>query len=184
MFSHGKLDGIDSGILDLPRRLLVNFLARHGEHFARLGIDNIFRCSLPHNAVGKRKLFIEFIAAHPRKVVALGVEEQRIHQHAGALHCGRLSRAQALIDFYQPFLLGSSGILFKCGIQNFIFAKERSDLLIGSKAHGAHQHRRRELSCAVCPHPHDVAGIRLKFQPCPAVWDNGGIKKVFSRLIL
>ena len=184
LIAKGQFDRVDAGVLNLLGHLIGDDLALRNKQLARFGVDDVFRRRMPGNAGRERQFLIEFIPADSAKIVPLVVEEQRFHEHAGALHRRRFARAQALIDLQKTLLLILGRVLGDGRFQHLVVAEIGQDLVIFADAHRADQNGCRQLARAVDAHGQNVVGIRLEFQPRAAIRDDLRRKEVLARLIL
>ena len=159
---HRKVHGLHTRIFDVLCSLAGNHLALAHEHFARGFVNDRLGAHMAEDAGGERKLFVEFIAAHARQIIAL-VKEQRVQKAAGAFLRGRLAGALALINLDEAVLNGFCGILFKRGEQTLLLAQKVDDLGIGAIAERAQQRSDKHLALAVDLHIHDLVGIGFVF---------------------
>ena len=94
---------------------------------------------------------VELVAAHAREVVALGVEEELVEQRARGVDRGRLARALLLEQLDEGALLGARGLGVRvdrvADVERVV--EEVEDLLVRRVAHGAEEHRDRQLPLAV-----------------------------------
>ena len=67
---------VDARVLDFSRLFLGNLLARGGQNFSRLGVDDIVRDLAAGQTVSEVELFVVLVAAHLGDIVAAGIEEQ------------------------------------------------------------------------------------------------------------
>ena len=137
---------------------------------------------MPCNAGRKRKLFVEFIAAYARKVIAL-IEKQRIQKAARAFLRRRFAGALALIDFNKAILYGFGGILFKRGEQALLLAQKVDNLSVGTITERPQQSGDEHLALAVDLYIHNFIGVGFIFKPCAPVGDDLRGEQMLSNLI-
>ena len=94
---------------------------------------------------------VELVAADPREVVALGVEEQLVEQRLRVVDAGRLARTLLLEELDQRALLGARdlgvGVDGVADVERVV--EELEDLLVRRVAHRAQQDGDRQLALAV-----------------------------------
>ena len=81
------------------------------ENLAGGGVRHGINQLPPGDPLPQRKLLIELIPAHHRKVVAPGVKEQPRDQGLAGLHRGGLSGTQAAVDVQHGVLVALAGVL-------------------------------------------------------------------------
>ncbi len=94
---------------------------------------------------------VELVAADPRQVVALRIEEQLLEQCPGGVHRRGLAGALLLEQLDQRALLGLRRL--RVGLDRVPdvdrIVEQGEDLLVGDEAHRAQQHGDRQLALAV-----------------------------------
>ena len=152
-------------------------------------MHHVLHRHLVEDAQRQRQLLVVLIAAHVRQIVALGVEEQRVDEARGGFHRRRLARTQLVVDLDQRLiaaglvavlaLVVDGGRVAGDGRGNaLVIAEQADDLLVRLDAHGAQQHRHRQLAGAVDAGEHDAVGVGLVLDPRAAVGDHlGGIQR-------
>ena len=136
------------------------------------------------NAVAKRQLLVEFIAANLCKVISSGIEEHGIDQAVCALHGKRLTGTNLLVQLKQALLIGMSGVLGEAAAKLRLVAEHIQNLFIGSNAECTDQNGYRNLSGAVYTDIENIIGIRLILQPCTAVRNDRAGIQLLAVLIL
>ena len=110
---------------------------------------------------------VQLVAADPGEVVALGIEEQLLHQRPGGVDRRRLARPLLLEQLDQRALLGLGGL--GVGVDRVAdvdgVAEELQDLLVGDVAHRAQQHGDRQLALAVDAGVDAALLVDLELQP-------------------
>ncbi len=91
----------------------------------------------------------------------------------GAVHCGRLARAQPFVNFNQRVLCGfDSGILVQRGHNALVFAKKLLDFRVCADADGPDQRSDWQLAVFIDAHIKHVVGVGFIFQPGAPIGDN------------
>ena len=176
-------DLVDAGVLGALSRVAGDDLAGGDENFARVGVFHVLGHGHAGNAAGQRQLFVELVAAHVRQIVALGVEQQGVHQAGGRFHRRRLARAQLVVNFDERLILAAlvahlalvvdgGGVAGDGGRHALVVAKQAGDLLVGLDAQGAQKHRHRQFAGAVEARVDHAVGIGLILDPGAAVGDH------------
>jgi hypothetical protein len=110
------------------------------------------------------ELLVELVPAHPRHVVALGVEEQVVQQRLGVLPRRRLARAQLAVDVEQCLVLAGDVVLLERGHHQLGPAEPLADLLVGP-ADRLEQDGDRLAALAVDAHADGVALVDVELEP-------------------
>ena len=176
-------DLVDAGILDGLGLLARNLSAALGQHLAGIGMHDVLHRFLAGDALGKRQLFVVLIAADVGQIVALRIEEQRIHQARRRLNRRRFARAQLVVDLDQRLIPAAVIAQLAAVVDRRRVARQRrghalvgaeqpGDLLVGLDAHRAQQHRHRQLARAVDARKDHAVGIGLVLDPRAAVGDH------------
>ena len=110
---------------------------------------------------------VELVAANPRQVVALGIEEQLVEQRAGGVDRRRLAGALLLEQLDQRALLGARHL--RVGVDRVADVEARveqvEDLLVRGVAHRPQQDRDRELALAVDTDVDATLLVDLELEP-------------------
>ena len=125
------------------------------------------------------ELAVQLVAADPREVVALGVEEGVLEVHAGRFGRERLAGAGALVDLEQRLLTGGRevALLLPLALEEVEVADEPVEKRLVAVAEGAQQHEEGEA--ALAGHPAaggDVLarlGLNVELDPLPAIGVDG-----------
>ena len=174
----------DGRILNLICHLTGDGIPGTSENISVCLIDNILCQNVSGNAVAKRQLLVEFIAANLCKVISSGIEEHGIDQAVCALHGKRLTGTNLLVQLKQTLLVGMSGVLGKAAAKLRLVAEHIQNLFIGSNAECTDQNGYRNLSGAVYADIENIIGIRLILQPCTAVRNDRAGIQLLAVLIL
>ncbi|PFX05810.1 hypothetical protein CJ468_05276 [Nocardia farcinica] len=117
------------------------------------------------------ELLVDLVAADPRQVVALLLEEQILQQGLRRLLGRRLARTQLAVDVEQRLVLAGGVVLLQGGHHDLGEAEALGDLL-GGPAQRLEQHGDRLTALAVDAHAHGVALVDVELQPRAARRDH------------
>ncbi len=174
----------DRRILDLCRLLLRDDGSCLGHHFSRHDIHDVFCQRKACDTVAEGKLFIKFITSDLCQIIAPHVKKHAVDQAFRAVHRKRFARTEFLIQFQKTILIVLGRIFRKTGNDLRLFPEQVEDLLVRSHTERADQHRDRHFSVPVNTHIKNIIGVRLIFQPRPAVRNNGRGIQFLSDLIV
>ena len=159
--------------LQLRRLFPVQGLTGNSQHFAGQRVGGRARQLLAAEPLGDGHFLIEFITPYCGKIVSLRVKKQVVQQRLGAVHCGRLARAQPFVNFNQRVLCGfDSGILVQRGHNALVFAKKLLDFRVCADADGPDQRSDWQLAVFIDAHIKHVVGVGFIFQPGTPIGDN------------
>ena len=136
------------------------------------------------DTVLEMELFVEFIPADFRQVIAPRVKKHAVEQTFRAVHGQRLARADLLIKLQQAVLVIIRRIFAETGQKLRLLAKQLYNLRIGPIAQGAYQYGHRHFTGAVHADVKNIVGIRLVFQPCAPVRDHGTGIQLLADLVM
>src|SRR4051812_46972066 len=145
-------DGLGGVVLDLDLGLLGHAEdARERDELLDQGDDVVLGQDARVEVGVLAQAAVELVAADPREVVALGVEEELVQQRLRVVDARRLARALLLEQLDERALLGL-GVL-RVGVDRVAdveaVVEEAEDLLVRLVAHRAQQDGDRQLALAV-----------------------------------
>ena len=110
---------------------------------------------------------VQLVAADPRQVIALGVEEELLEQVARGVHRRRLARALLLEELDEGALLGPRRL--RVGVDRVPHVdrvvEHLEQLVVGHVAHRAQQDGDRQLALAVDPDVDAALLVDLELEP-------------------
>ncbi len=130
----GNVNELDAGVVDLCRHLTGDGIAALCQHLAGARSDNGLRQGLVGDTTGKIQLFIIFISADARHIVAPRVKEEVIDVRLSALDGGRLRGAQLAVYFDQTVLNALAAVLFKGRLDALVIAEHLDDIAVGAQS--------------------------------------------------
>ncbi len=147
------LPGLLVGVVQLAERLVVR---------AQL---------LEEAPLGRAQLLVHLVAAHPRDVVALGVEEEVLQQRLGALGRGRLARTQLAVDVLEGLFLRLDVVLLQGVLDGGRVVEQDEDLVRGPPER-LQQDGDELAALAVDAHAHRVLLVHVELEPGAAAGDD------------
>ena len=129
------------------------------------------------------ELLVDLVAANLREIVALGVEEQPVHEVLRVLYVHRLAGTLTPEDLQQR-VLARGGVVALQGIAHQPGVAETVHKLLGA-AHveRLQKHRHRQLALAVDAHGDVALVLDLELQPRPARRHQAGGEDLLGRIL-
>ncbi len=155
-----------------------------GKQFAGERVDNRTGSCAPEDARRDRKFFIILVASHLGEVIPARVEKERVDVALSGLNGRRLARAQLAVDLEQRLFEIDRRILLECREDQRVAAEHLQNLVIGGKAQRPDKGGHRQFAVFINTDVVNVVGIGFIFEPCAAVGDDRGSKKLLSALVV
>src|SRR5215218_4765750 len=155
----------DALVVYAPELLVLGDLLRDLDEAPQQGLDVLDGEGVVLQRHVELELLVDLVAPHLREVVALGIEEEPVHEVLRVLQVDRLAVALTP-EYLQQGLLPRRGVVPLQGIAYEPGAAEAfEDLFRPAHPEGLEQHRDRQLALPVDAHGDVTLGLDLELEP-------------------